>query len=160
MMQAGGSPPPLRFDGAVVDGPLPRDIEGRTRLLSQTLSAAAAAEQAAALAQWRAELKGDAKTPVLRLLSPLPADSATDVDAVLKSARSFLKLQSGKARRTASHVTSRDAWAEGALRSLWWLSLRDRLPCPSPFLAGCVVVRAAGGPARPRRGGGVRGGRR
>ena len=87
--------PPLRFDDAVVEGPLPRATgDACVRLLSQTLSPAAAAEHQAATARWRAV----AKAPALQLLSELPEGAAADEAAVFASAWTFLGLSTGKAR--------------------------------------------------------------
>jgi len=92
--------PPLRFDGAVVDGSLPA-APGSVRLLSQTLSAAAAGEYYATTQRWRAETRADGRTPQLKLLSALPGDCVADASVVLKSARTFLKIPNGKARRAS-----------------------------------------------------------
>ena len=122
---SGAGPPPLRFENAVVDGPLPRR-EGDTavRLLSQTLSPAAAAEHASATAAWRVQLRTEPKTPALRLLSELPRDAAADEDAVLVSARRFLGLGSGKACSPRTRAAARARMAALRARLIRRLTLQ------------------------------------
>ena len=114
VMSAAAAAAALRFGDAVVDGPLPgvAPADGRMRLLSQTLSPAAAAEHAAATARWR-----EAKGPALRLLSPLPEGAAAGKANVLASAASFLGLGLGKARaRGARAAVARAAVREAPAR--------------------------------------------
>jgi hypothetical protein len=94
---------PLRFERAVLDGPLPAPPPGCVRVLSQTLSADAQCVYDTRTRSWREQLaasrtrrpSGCVSSPAppwAELLAPLPDDCLADEEVVLRSLRRQLQL--------------------------------------------------------------------
>jgi hypothetical protein len=92
----------LRFDGAVVDGPLPPPAKGVVRVLSQQLSPAVARQYANNLARWRDAQRSSSRAtqrpPWARILSPLD-DCQADAAHILGNLQRYLGLAQARLAR-------------------------------------------------------------
>jgi hypothetical protein len=110
---------PLRFERAVLDGPLPAPPPGCVRVLSQTLSLGARLTYDSCARGWREQqaaaraaprpVAGAAPLlpPWASIVSPLPDDCLAEADTILRSLRRHLQLP--KVRTLAA------AWTPWAL---------------------------------------------